>query len=389
LSEHGGMMLTGENIICFANDWHNDPTSKHQVMKLLSKQNRVLWVNSIGMRRPNASSSDLKRIFVKLKNFLQGLEKIHEDLFIFTPIVLPLPSSSWARQINALLLRASLWYYRKQLGMKDFQLWTFVPTMVELAGKMGEKALIYYCVDEWSKFSFMDSEAMRSMEIRLLQKAAIVFVTADHLYRDKVQFNRNTFLVEHGVDHEHFSRAHNEYLDTPMDIRIIKKPILGFFGLIHEWIDLDLIEHVAKVKPEWSIVLIGKSSVDVSRFQRYANVHFLGQKSYATLPAYCKVFDVGLIPFVINELTLNVNPIKLREYLSAGLPVVSTALPEVEKYSAIVSIAHSGTEFVALIQKAFLNDSPENKIKRSSCMAGETWQNKIDYISECLGSVSK
>jgi glycosyltransferase involved in cell wall biosynthesis len=377
-------MLTGENIICFANDWHNDPTSKHQVMKLLSQKNRVLWVNSIGMRKPSASSSDLKRIFVKLQSFLKGLEKIHENLFVFTPIVLPLPSSAWARQINVLLLRASLWYYRKQLGMQDFQLWTFVPTMVDLAGKMGEKTLIYYCVDEWSQFSFMDSEAMRGMEIRLLQKSDIVFVTADHLYRDKVQFNKNTFLVEHGVDYEHFSQAQNESLDTPLDIRNIQKPILGFFGLIHEWIDLDLIEYVAKVKPEWSLVLIGKSSVDISRFQKYTNVHFLGQKPYATLPAYCRVFDVGLIPFVINELTLNVNPIKLREYLSAGLPVVSTALPEVEKYSDIVNIAYSKDEFVALIVKALLDDKPEESKMRSSRMAGETWQNKINYISACM-----
>ena len=377
-------MLDGENIICFANDWHNDPTSKHQVMKLLSQKNKVLWVSSIGMRKPSASSSDLKRIFAKLQSFIKGLEKINENLFVFTPIVLPLPSSSWARHINSILLRASLWYYRRELGMKEFQLWTFVPTMVELAGTMGEKTLIYYCVDEWSKFSFMDSEAMRDMEIRLLRKSDIVFVTADHLYRDKVQFNKNTFLIEHGVDHEHFSKAINESLDTPIDIQKVKKPILGFFGLIHEWINLDLIEHVAKVKPEWSIVLIGKSSVDLSRLQKYANIHFIGQKPYESLPAYCRIFDVGLIPFVINELTLNVNPIKLREYLSAGLPVVSTALPEVEKYSDIVAIAHTEDEFVELVEQILISDTTGAIKMRSSRMAGETWQNKIEYLSKCV-----
>lgn len=377
-------MLTDENIICFANDWHNDPTSKHQVMKLLSQKNRILWVNSIGMRKPGASSSDLKRIFAKLRCFINGLEKINENLFVFTPIVLPLPSSVWARKINVLLLRVALWYYRKQLGMHDFQLWTFVPTMVELAGKMGEKKLIYYCVDEWSKFSFMDSESMRDMESRLLQKSDIVFVTADHLYRDKVQFNKNTFLVEHGVDHAHFSQAQERSLDIPSDIRKIKKPILGFFGLVHEWIDLDLIEHVAKARPDWSIVLIGKSSVDISRFQRYSNVHFLGRKPYESLPAYCSVFDVGMIPFKVNELTLNVNPIKLREYLSAGLPVVSTALPEVEKYSDIANISHSNDEFVMLIEKNLRQNAPEDIKVRITRMKNETWQDKISHISECI-----
>jgi len=380
-------MLTGENIICFANDWHNDPTSKHQVMKLLSQKNKVLWVNSIGMRKPSASSSDLKRIFAKLQSFVKGLEEINENLFVFTPIVLPLPSSSWARHLNAILLRASLWYYRRELGMKEFQLWTFVPTMVELAGKMGEKALIYYCVDEWSKFSFMDSKAMRDMEIRLMQKSDIVFVTADHLYRDKVQFNKNTFLVEHGVDHDHFSQALIESPDIPADLQKINKPILGFFGLIHEWIDFALIEHAAKAKPEWSFVLIGKSSVDISRFQQYANVHFLGQKPYETLPTYCREFDVGLIPFVINELTLNVNPIKLREYLSAGLPVVSTALPEVEKYSDIVAIAHTTDEFVEFIQNLIVSNTQDDNIKRNYRMSGETWEMKIDFIARCIESI--
>lgn len=381
------MMLTNENIICFANDWHNDPTSKHQVMKLLAQKNRVLWVNSIAMRKPSASSSDLKRIITKLQGCMKGLEKINDNLFVYTPIVLPLPSSIWARQINALLLRVSLWYYRKQLGMKDFQLWTFVPTMVELAGTMGEKALVYYCVDEWSKFSFMDSEAMRTMEIRLMQKSDIVFATADHLYRDKVQFNTNTYLVEHGVDHEHFSQALGANLPIPSDIREVKKPILGFFGLIHEWIDLDLIEHVARAKPEWSIIMIGKSSVDVKRFQQYTSIHFLGQKQYESLASYCSAFDIGIIPFAVNELTLNVNPIKLREYLSAGLPVVSTALPEVEKYKDIVKIAHSADEFIAAVEMILHSDTRDAAEARSSRMVKETWQGKVEYISECIEKV--
>ncbi len=377
-------MLSGESIICFANDWHSDPTSKHQVMKLLSQKNLVLWVNSIAMRTPSVSSSDLRRIVTKLRSFLRGLERINENLYVYTPIVLPLPSSSWARRINSFILKVSLWYYRKQLGMKAFQLWTFVPTMVDLAGTIGEKTVIYYCVDEWSKFSFMDSAAMREMEIRLMQKADTVFVTADHLYRDKVRYNKNTYLVEHGVDHKHFSQARSAAMPDPADICNIKRPILGFFGLIHEWIDLDLIEHIAHAKPEWSIVMIGKYSIDISRLQHRKNVHFLGQKPYESLPAYCRMFDVGLIPFVINELTINVNPIKLREYLSAGMPVVSTPLPEVEKYQDIVQIAATYDEFIAGIETVLANDSNAARERRSLRMASETWDSKVDYISQCI-----
>ena len=382
-------MIEGKNIICFANDWHNDPTSKHQVMKLLSQKNRVLWVNSIGMRKPSVSSSDFRRIVLKLKSFAKGIEQVMENLFVFTPIVLPLPSSPLARRINTYLLRASLWYYRKQLGMEEIQLWTFVPTMVELAGAMKEKVLVYYCVDEWAKFSFIDARAMRNMEIRLLQKADVVFTTADHLYRDKAQFNKNTYLVEHGVDHEHFSQARHEDLPIPQDIRQLQKPILGFFGLIHEWIDLDLIEQLARLKPEWSIVMIGKSSIDLTRFRQHRNVHFPGQMPYESLPSCCRGFDIGIIPFMVNDLTMNVNPIKLREYLSAGLPVISTALPEVEKYADIVEIIHSASEFVAAAEKILQNDTREDAQNRSNRMAGETWLGKVEYISQCLENVTK
>lgn len=377
-------MIHGENIICFANDWHNDPTSKHQVMKLLSHGNRVLWINSIAMRKPTVSSTDIQRIVLKLKSFFNGLERINDNLYVFTPIVLPLPSSPRARQINALLLRLSLWYYRRQLGMKDFQLWTFVPTMVELAGALGEKQLIYYCVDEWSKFSFMDGDSMREMEIRLMRKADTVFVTADHLYRDKVQFNLNTHLVEHGVDHEHFSRALSDEIMIPEELKTIRRPILGFFGLIHEWIDLELIEHIARFRHDWSIVMIGKSSVDLSRFKRFGNIHFIGQKPYQSLPAYCRGFDVGLIPFAVNDLTVNVNPIKLREYLSAGLPVVSTALPEVEKYRDIVMIADKYEDFVVGVETALSQNSLTDRLIRSGRMASETWSSKVEFISRCI-----
>lgn len=341
------------------------------------------------MRKPSASRSDFSRIIGKLQSCVKGLEKINNNLFIYTPVVLPFPSSFWARKLNVLILRLSLWYFRKKLKMNAFQLWSFIPTMAELSGKMGEQALVYYCVDEWSKFTFMDSSAMRSMEIDLLQKADIVFVTADHLYRDKVQFNKNTYLIEHGVDHDHFSKALSKSFPVPDDIRKIKNPILGFFGLIHEWIDIDLIERIAHLRPEWSIVMIGKISIDVSRLQECENVHFLGQKPYDCLPSYCQYFDIGLIPFVINELTLNVNPIKLREYLSAGLPVVSTPLPEVEKYSDIVRIAHSPEEMIAEVEYILKNNTKESAQNRSSRMEKETWQAKAEQISSCIEPVIK
>lgn len=382
-------LMKNQSIICFANDWDSDPTSKHQIMRILSRSNKILWVNSISMRRPTLTGSDVRRIWTKIKGWFQGLKRVNENLYHFTPIVLPFPSSKAARIINKYLLKISLGYYIRKLKMRDVQLWTFLPNVVEWVGSLGENIIIYYCVDEWSKFSFMDGKAMREFEIKLLKKADLVITSAEHLYQDKSKFNHETHLVTHGVDYDYFSKVLSNNIPIAEDIKDIKKPIIGFFGLIHEWIDLDLIEMIATTHPEWSVVLIGKASVDIKRLRQYNNIHFLGQKPYGGLINYCKAFDIGLIPFLINEMTINVNPIKLREYLAAGIPTVSTPLPEVKRYNNLVEIGYTHEEVIKKIDGLLKEESYEKKYMRSRKMMQETWERKIEDISVLISSVIK
>lgn len=381
-------MIENQSIICFANDWESDPTSKHQIMRILSRSDRILWVNSIGMRRPSISNSDMSRMWAKLRGWFHGLTKVNENLYHFTPIVLPFPSSRIARIINRYILKASILYHMKKLKMTDVQLWTFLPNVVDIVGSLGEKLVVYYCVDEWSKFSFVNGQTIKEMEIKLLKKANIVITSADHLYRDKLKLNANTHFISHGVDYEYFSKALSNDIPLAEDIKPVRRPIIGFFGLIHEWIDLDLIEKIAIAHPEWSIVLIGKTSVNVDGLKAYENIHFLGQKPYDSLVSYCKAFDVGLIPFHVNDLTINVNPIKLREYLAAGIPVVSSPLPEVEKYKDLVEIGYTPEEIIQKIQILLNADSPNKRIMRSQSMMQETWEKKVDEISYLVESLN-
>jgi glycosyltransferase involved in cell wall biosynthesis len=162
----------------------------------------------------------------------------------------------------------------------------------------------------------------------------------------------------------------------------LRGPVLGFFGLIHDWIDLDLIGWLAERRPAWNLVMIGKVAVDNARIRHLANIHWLGRQPYEKLPSYCRRFDVGLIPFVLNELTRNVNPIKLREYLSAGVPVVSTNLPEVALCQAQgwCAVAHSREDFLMRCEEALATASPEARRKRSEAMRTEDWDNKVAQI---------
>src|SRR5205809_2975546 len=379
--------MTGENIVCFTKDWAEDPTSSNHVMRALARDNRVLWLNSVCTRRPDfASGRDLRKIGRKLASFLKGPKQVADNLWIYTPLVLPFPHNPVATALNRRLLALTLAALRRRLGMKDFQLWSFLPTTAEYMG-LGESLAVYYCTDEWSAFAHVDGERVAASEQVLCRKADVVFTTSRSLLERKRAFNPRTHLVSHGVDHAHFAKALDETMRPPPEIATLPRPVIGFFGWIERWIDLDLLAWVAERRPEWSMVLVGKATVDVSGFGRYPNVHVLGRRPYADLPQYCKAFDVAVCPFVLNELTHNVNPIKLREYLSAGVPTVSTAIPEAASYSSACRVAADREGFLAACEAALAEGSGEQRRRRSDTMRTETWQGKAEEIGRIVQNV--
>jgi glycosyltransferase involved in cell wall biosynthesis len=380
--------MKGQNIICFAKDWSEDPTSNNHVMLSLARDNKVLWLNSIVMRRPTFTSDrDLGKIWHKLKSFFRGAEHPAPNLWVVTPIVLPFPHSRLAIAINRRILRATIGHYRRKLGLHEFQLWTFLPNAAEYVGSLGESLVVYYCIDEWSSFTYIDGQKTFTMERKLMQLADVCFMTARSLLESKKGVNPNTFLAPHGVDHAHFAKALAPLRDIPAEVASLPHPIIGFFGLIQDWIDLDLIVRMARTHPDWSIVLIGKSAVDTSALKSSPNIYLLGRRPYEALPGYCRAFDVGIIPFEVNELTRNINPIKLREYLSAGLPVVSTDLPEAKFYGDHVYVARGHDEFISKVEQAIREDSIEARRRRSDLMRSETWEARVSAVCDAVISV--
>jgi len=214
----------------------------------------------------------------------------------------------------------------------------------------------------------------------MFAQADVIFATAQSLVDRRLPQNCETHLSRHGVDHAQFARALDPSTTVPSDLAALPGPVLGFYGAIQDWLDFDLIEFLARRHPEWSIALIGPILTDVSRLRALPNVHFLGQKPHAQLPAYCKRLSVGLIPHKVNELTLNMNPIKLREYLSAGVPVVSVPLPEVEAYGDLCTIGRDYEQFERGVVEALRTDSPEARRARSDGMRTETWDRRVAEI---------
>ena len=377
-------LLRGRDLLCFSHDWSGDPLSKTHLMRILARDNRVLWVNSIGYRAPTASKADITRAFKKLKAATAALSEPEPNIFVLNPIAVPVYGKPRIRDLNRRLLRFQVRRAMRKLGFHRPINFVFNPAAAVVAGELGEEQTLYYCVDEYTEFSGVSSSSLADLEQQLLRKSDLVIVSAERLYNSKVKINPRTVLIRHGVDFDHFRKAVEPQTVVPEEIRDLPRPVIGFFGLIADWVDLELMAAVANRFSQGSLVVLGKSTTDTTVLEQTPNVHLLGRKPYASLPAYCKGFDVALMPFRINELTLNANPLKVREYLAAGLPVVSTAIPEVEVLG-LCRIGHDRDSFIREVELALQDPGPS--LARSESIRSESWGARVDELRQCLASL--
>ena len=379
-------VLRGRDILCFSHDWTGDPLSKTHLMRVLARDNRILWVNAIPNRMPTNSSKDFSRIYNKLKSFTEPVREVEPNIFVLNPFAIPAYGSKNVVDLNRRSLIAQVKKAMRRLGFQNFVNIVFNPAAGMIAGQLGESELIYYCVDEYTAFTGV-SDGLRKIEEDLFRRSDLVIVSAEKLYESKKGFNPNTHIIRHGTDWKHFRTAVDCDLSVPADITDLPRPIIGFHGLLADWVDYELIKKVAEHFKSGSLVLIGKIAVDaevkIKTLHGVPNIHLLGRKPYADLPAYCQAFDVALNPFVVNELTLAANPLKVREYLAAGLPVVSTDIPEVRILEdCLVGTDHA--DFIAKVEAAIADPKPREQV--SDAIRHESWDAKVDELRAVMAA---
>lgn len=382
-----GEALRGRDILCFSHDWSGDPLSKTHLMRILSRDNRILWVNAIANRMPTASKKDFSRIVQKVYSFAEPIREVERNIFVLNPLAVPAYGSRTIRGFNQRFLRSQVLRAARKLKFERPVNMVFNPAAGLLAGRLGEEKIIYYCVDEYTAFTGV-SAGLRTIEEDLFRAADLVIVSAEKLLESKKAYNRNTFLIRHGTDWRHFRKAVEVETEIPEEIAHLPRPVIGFHGLLADWVDFELIKKIAERFSGGSVVLIGKITVDaeerVKILNGIGNVHFLGRKPYEQLPAYCKSFDVGINPFVINELTLAANPLKVREYIAAGLITVSTDIPEVRMLeNCIVAAGHE--DFLSKLAVAL--DSPRRREEISDSVRHESWEAKVEELREILAKI--
>src|ERR1041385_6994686 len=315
-------------------------------------------------------------VWQRPQQFISRLSKTHKVLFVETIAPDPQLASPMARFSrpdqfpNLTILRlqfpASRWddsefvdAERRRLvqefvqgpiaaGQFDSPVQWFYDPMAVLAfsGCMNEILTVYDCMDELSKFRFAPPELARR-EAELLARSDVVFTGGRKLFESKSRYNANCHFYGCGVDGQHFGKARADETQVPPELASLPQPVLGYFGVVDERLDYELIAKLADANKDGSIVMIGPVlKVDTAQLPQRPNLHWLGQRSYTDLPNYCKGFDVCLMPFALNESTEFINPTKALEYMATGRPIVSTAVPDVvTNFGSVVAVARNPEEF--------------------------------------------
>ncbi len=382
MSEQNGSSTDKPTILYFGNDWAaENRTSSHHVARWLAKRYRVIYVESPGLRAPKGTGRDLKKLLSKVSLALRGPRPTPEGLQVQTLLQIPLHGSKLVRRANRELLLLTLKLLMRLQGVKRPLTWFVVPHLASVVGELGERMSVYYCIDDYAALPDVDVAAVRNMDDTLTRKADLVFVASGTLLDGKRALNANTHVSAHGVDYDHFVTAQDPKLQIPADAASLPGPIIGFFGLIERWIELPLIRYLAEQRPNWTFLMIGRIAVPESDVPRLPNIHYLGRRPYETLPAYGKAFTAAIIPYHLTQQVINSNPIKLREYLAMGKPIVSVSTPEIDKFREFVSIARTREEYLAHLDRAVAQGLTVEQIERQTALAATmTWDANLKKV---------
>ncbi|MCX5715332.1 MAG: YdcF family protein [Candidatus Omnitrophica bacterium] len=381
-------MLKNENIICISSiDWDFVWQGHQEIMAAFARNsNRVLFIENTGVRVPGIK--DASRIQKRIMDWFRGVKGIRKEmdnLYVFSPLILPFPYSRIAWRINCLLILPVLKKWAKIMDFADPIIWTFLPTgtALDLINEIDKKLVVYYCIADFEKL-VPDPKKIRKTEEMVIRASDLVFVQGQMLKERCKKYNQNVTIFPFGVNTKVFN-GNGHPAERPPDIKDLSGIILGYVGGIHRHIDFELVRFLAQRNPGWTLVFIGPVQVEIHGFSDLQNVVFLKAKEHRELAAYVNAFDVCLIPYELNAYTNTVYPTKLNEYLAMGKPVVSTPLPEIaafdEKYGGVIYVGKDNAEFENMIKKAISEKQPGLKERRIEAARENNWESRIADMS--------
>lgn len=316
------------------------------------------------------------------------IREVEHNLWLCTPY-LPAPEASApAAEVEQLVARL-LADFLVERGVLRPVLWFYTPMALPVAEGMDPSVVVYDCMDELTLFLGAPKELM-ARERALLARADLVFTGGYSLYRAKRTQHRAVYAFPSSVDVAHFRVPIDQLSGAPADQRNIPRPRVGFFGVIDERMDIDLLRHAAEMRPDYHFVLIGPVvKIAESTLPDSSNIHYLGSKQYAELPAYLQGWDVAIMPFALNDATRFISPTKTLEYLAADKPVVSTAVPDVvvpygDEGQVIIADRES---FPEALDAAIEQTAAVNRARATQALAGTSWDRTWAEMAKLIRDV--
>ncbi|MFO0829788.1 MAG: glycosyltransferase [Phycisphaerales bacterium] len=371
-----------DGVICFGGeDWwyHNRGHFDMQLMRELSTRVPVLYVNSIGMRvpRPSEGAMFLTRVRRKLRSLRRGLVRVRPNFAVLSPLAAP---GRAGRFVTTTIMPRQVARAAKSIGITRPLVWVACPPGAQALDALRPVGVVYQRTDKFEEFPHVDRCAIESYDRALKDRADLTLFCSRLLYEAERRSCRAALFVDHGVDFERFARAGRHPASEPADVRGLPRPRVGFIGGIDaHTFDPPLFERVVDAMADVHFVLVGACSLPEGWLRDRRNVTFVGQKPYDDVPGYMAACDVLVMPWNRSDWIRACNPIKLKEYLAVGRPVVSTSYDELERtWRDYVSIADGAEAFTTAIRDALTNRGDAER--RRARVAEETWTRKAENV---------
>ncbi len=378
-------MIEGRDIIIYGGDWNWFPSVMERFAHQLAPKNRILWIGSVSIRRPRFQMYDVKRIGIRVIDMFSAREPQSNEKILsgkIHPSVIPFYDIPTVKNYNDKTIRSVIKKKMSELGFQNVISLPSTPMVADVIGTMNESSNHYFCLDDYTQYDGV-YDCVAPLEKVILKKVDSVFALSEPLQKSRIAASGENHYLPMGVDFEMFKNASKV---IPSELALLKKPIAGFFGQIGSYVDIDLIVRCAKAYPHVAFVVIGRAqgNVDIAPLTREKNIHFLGLIPYEKIAQYANTFDIALNPRVVNQLSLAMNPLKIVEYLSIGVPVVSTDLPAVRTFKDVVNIADTREHFVELIGTALKDKDVKKREERKKIAAQYSWKQIVENVSDVI-----
>jgi glycosyltransferase involved in cell wall biosynthesis len=343
----------------------------------------VLFVESLGLRRPQLAARDLNRMARRLQ-FGFAPPRPTDELHVISPLVIPYHGLRAARELNARLLPGVVRRAMERLGMRSPVLWSYVPQAEVLLDVVAPSLVVYHCVDDLAAQKGIDAKSFSASERRFARRSDLILASAPGLVERLRMISRDVVHAPNVADTALFAEATGPgHIDSAM--AALPRPRIAFTGaVVATKLDFDLLVELARLRRDWSLALVGPIGpgdprTDVSALAQEPNLHLLGARPYGALPSVLRGADAGLIPYAVNELTRSVFPMKVYEYLAAGLPVVATPLPAIAQVPDVV-IAADAVSMARELDRLLAEDTADLRAARSRRAAAHSWEARLTEI---------